>query len=99
VQPCPAFGLQRHIHAGNISGAAAIGAFRRLCCNNHIAGICHAAIIERVAAGDPAGCIDQNNLVRSAVAARQQGLGRSCLIQPCQRIGRKADINGAACAL
>ena len=56
-----------HIHAGDVVGAAAIGALGGLGGHNHPAGGGLALIVVAVAAGDAAGGVHQNGLMHAAV--------------------------------
>ena len=87
------------LHAGDLSRAAAIGAFGRLCGDAYCAGLCRASIVVAIAAGNAAGRVHKNDFLRWTVALRQQGLGRAALIQPDKPVMMKADVGLAARSL
>ena len=85
-----------HIDAGNVVSAAAIGALGSLGGHNHLAGGGLALIVVAVAAGDAAGGVHQNGLMRAAVGAGKQCFRGTALVQACQIAVPKAKAGFAA---
>ena len=99
VQRRPASRAERHIHAGNVIGAAAIGPLGGLCGDDHITCGGGAAIMIRIATGNPAGGVHKNNLMRAAMATGEQRLGGARLIKTVKLAGAKGDIRRSARSL
>jgi hypothetical protein len=86
-------------HAGDVGRAAGIGAFGSLGRDKDLAGISRNFIPIGISAGYATSGIHQDDFMRGPMAARQQRLGGTRLIQLVKRTSAKGDVRRATRSL